>query len=903
MLQKRLEVGAQAMDSFVYVLQNDSSDNEIVTYVLDSLLNVICNEDSSNENDNNKSASDFSVQFTEIFIKRKENVQLILDLLPEFDFKIRYPTIKLIQGLLRNKLRDCQDCILTHPMGISRMMDLLIDPREVIRNDALLLLVFLTKSNSNIQKIVAFENAFDRILEIISNEGYSDGGMVVEDCLSILLNLLKMNTSNQNYFKEGNYIQRLLPFLDISYDVDWNISNKVNNLLLMFKVIRSLVSPSNPLQVTNSCQKVMYQQSGILQNLCTILLSNGIPAIVLTETINCVAEVIRGNQQNQEYFSRVNAPIEPARPVIVVLLMSMINEKQPFELRCAVLYCFQSFLYKNELGQAQIVETLLPTTTDADVSAGQLLCGGFFSNDILCNWFVAVSLSHTLVNNVTQKEQLLRVQLATDPNSSPISLLTFCSNLLQKGGHHQRRVSLTDLCKLIQNRIGVDIYADKLASIAKNEKYSQTLQKPYITTMKSAELLFDYEFCNLFKLQEASILKIVQPSSDQQNGPESNLTSEDHKLLLQYKELIREQDLQLISLRKQLVSLSTENATYKTQLDEQQSIVQQLRDQIALLKVHKSVYDQSNPYSNYMASGQNMYQQQTATTEVNCSYGLNSQPTEQCAEQSSVLATKNEVPVTDSYAASSQAISSTEAQLRQHIDQLNYELSVRDQNLHLLTNQLNSMQIYDNHGSNNNTNTSQSQTVADSNQLEYMFNENRRLQSIIDQYKYWEANYYANSYNQQLNDIQQGNKDGSLVVQPTTNTVVPDGNEKQENKVENNETDKLRHELETLRKEQDDLITLLADQDLKMQKYVRQMKDHGLSVADDFNELTQISSPPRQPCLNQLETDNIPVEQQQHQQLQPQSCYEMTSLINQIGTDTTTDLNSQQHAFSFVGTN
>lgn len=60
----------------------------------------------------------------------------------------------------------------------------------------------------------------------------------------------------------------------------------------------------------------------------------------------------------------MNAPIEPPRPVIVILLMSMINEKQPFELRCAVLYCFQSFLYKNELGQAQIVETLLPTTSD-----------------------------------------------------------------------------------------------------------------------------------------------------------------------------------------------------------------------------------------------------------------------------------------------------------------------------------------------------------------------------------------------------------------------------------------------------------------------------------------------------------------------------------------------------------
>ena len=90
------------------------------------------------------------------------------------------------------------------------------------------------------------------------------------------------------------------------------------------------------------------------------------------QTINCVAEGIRGNQQNQEYFSRVNAPIEPPKPVIVILLMSMINEKQPFELRCAVLYCFQSFLYKNELGQAQIVETLLPTTSDG--MSGHSVC-------------------------------------------------------------------------------------------------------------------------------------------------------------------------------------------------------------------------------------------------------------------------------------------------------------------------------------------------------------------------------------------------------------------------------------------------------------------------------------------------------------------------------------------------
>ena len=177
----RLEVGAQAMDALTYVLQNDSSDTEIMHYAMDTLNYIISGSvdemtDGSANNSGSDTSPDLGVQFTEIFIKRKENVALLLELLAEYDFKVRWPSVKLLIGLLRNKLRDCQDCILAYPMGISRLMDLLADSREVIRNDALLLLVHLTRSNANIQKIVAFENAFDRLLEIIAEEGYSDGG-------------------------------------------------------------------------------------------------------------------------------------------------------------------------------------------------------------------------------------------------------------------------------------------------------------------------------------------------------------------------------------------------------------------------------------------------------------------------------------------------------------------------------------------------------------------------------------------------------------------------------------------------------------------------------------------------------------------------------------------------------
>eukprot|EP00063_Salmo_salar_P090214 XP_014065049.1 PREDICTED: general vesicular transport factor p115-like [Salmo salar] len=92
-----------------------------------------------------------------------------------------------------------------------------------------------------------------------------------------------------------------------------------------------------------------------------------------SQTINTVSEVIRGSQINQDYFASVNAPSNPPRPAIVVLLMSMVNERQPFVLRCAVLYCFQCFLYKNQKGQGEIVATLLPSTIDGQFSCTEPL--------------------------------------------------------------------------------------------------------------------------------------------------------------------------------------------------------------------------------------------------------------------------------------------------------------------------------------------------------------------------------------------------------------------------------------------------------------------------------------------------------------------------------------------------
>lgn len=108
-------------------------------------------------------------------------------------------------------------------------------------------------------------------------------------------------------------------------------------------------------------------------------------------------------------------------------------------------YCFQCFLYKNDAGQTQLVQTLLPSTSEvSNLTSGQLLCGGLFSTDTLSNWFSAVSLMHGLIDNATQKEQLLRVLLATNVGSSPVSLLHQCTILLQQGTKLHSKV--IDLC-------------------------------------------------------------------------------------------------------------------------------------------------------------------------------------------------------------------------------------------------------------------------------------------------------------------------------------------------------------------------------------------------------------------------------------------------------------------------
>ena len=108
----------------------------------------------------------------------------------------------------------------------------------------------------------------------------------------------------------------------------------------------------------------------------------------------------------------VCGPTTPPRPSIILLLMSMVNEKQPFGLRCSVLYCFQSYLYRNTAGQSTVIASLLPTAEPEPdtISAGQLVCGGLFAGDAVSNWLSCAALSHAMMDSEALKRDMCRVQ-------------------------------------------------------------------------------------------------------------------------------------------------------------------------------------------------------------------------------------------------------------------------------------------------------------------------------------------------------------------------------------------------------------------------------------------------------------------------------------------------------------
>jgi hypothetical protein len=83
----------------------------------------------------------------------------------------------------------------------------------------LLLLVDLTRSSIELQKLVAFESTFERLFQLIEHDGVQKGGAgFVSNCLRLFANLVRQNTTNQTLFRESGCVPKLSALLKSAYD-------------------------------------------------------------------------------------------------------------------------------------------------------------------------------------------------------------------------------------------------------------------------------------------------------------------------------------------------------------------------------------------------------------------------------------------------------------------------------------------------------------------------------------------------------------------------------------------------------------------------------------------------------------------------------------------------------------
>ncbi|KAI9100461.1 p115 like vesicle tethering protein [Phlyctochytrium arcticum] len=447
----KLEVGTKGMPVLIKVLREDRADVDILKATIET-LNVLCALDSAQGE--KEDPNDLGVMFTEIYTKEPSNVTLLLDVLEEVDFYVRFTTVQLLGTLLQNTGHRLQECILTSPMGVSRLIDLLDDRREIIRNEGLLLLIGLSQNNAEIQKIIAFENAFERLLAIILEEGATDGGIIVQDCLQLTHNLLKHNVSNQNLFRETSCMHRipsllkdrtLLPGQSSAVEVplthesiQW-VEQKITNAVLVLELVRILAAPKNPSAAIN---QAVLNSGQIVAAVLDLAFSDRVPTTVKSQALYALGDSIRGNKANQDLLSKtVIPPVTkkgPPRPCVLQLIQYALSAGD-FAHRAAAAYVFESLVFDNPDAQLSVIATLTPPPADnpneangeRPESPGSLLVSSILDVDAARKdpylvWFAATMLSHVLHDNQQCQQWALATRLDEYEGEEPISLLHKC---------------------------------------------------------------------------------------------------------------------------------------------------------------------------------------------------------------------------------------------------------------------------------------------------------------------------------------------------------------------------------------------------------------------------------------------------------------------------------------------
>jgi len=434
-------VASGALRDLIGSLRKDADDSDTTKVVLETLLMLFAPDEKSTE-----ASEEITLWLADEFTQRQDNITVLLDLLESKEFYLRLYSLQLILHISTARTERTQECILSAPLGVSRLVAVLDDKREAVRNEALVLLVALTPSSTELQKLVAFESAFDRIFSLIEAEGsLTHGSSTVQDCLSLLANLLKLNVSNQSYFREIGCVSKLAKLLvevakeEESADgvSEWAKPQRDLNVWGLLGLVQLFVVRGGQGTPLNQAS---FWQSGIVVQILHLAFRSELDVSIRAKCFTTCADLIRGNASIQEHFgdlavpkasvgakSVTNGQSAPNGIELTNVIESLLNiALQPasisiFDVRLAACECVKAFFsghagirfhvlrraiggYKRDDDVVPNILTVLIRPSDSPATS-----------DPYQTWIASVLLFHLLFENPEGKELALTI---TDGDAS-----------------------------------------------------------------------------------------------------------------------------------------------------------------------------------------------------------------------------------------------------------------------------------------------------------------------------------------------------------------------------------------------------------------------------------------------------------------------------------------------------
>ncbi|KAM7206211.1 intracellular protein transport protein USO1 [Rhypophila sp. PSN 637] len=449
-------VASGALRSLIGSLSRDGEDVDTVKVVMETLLMLFSPDENSPE-----ASEEIALWLADEFTQRQENITLLLDFLETNEFYSRLYSLQLLSAILAARTERTEECILVAPMGIPRLVAVLDDVREAVRDEGISLLTDLTPASIDIQKLVAFEKGFERVFDIIRQEGgLIEGARVVENCLILLANLLRLNSSNQSMFREMGFIAKLGRLLKDSYRpaedgqeiAPWAQEQRNRNIYALLAVIRLFLASR---AIGTPQNQLAFLKDHCLENTLELAFTDYIEPLIRSEALITCADMIRGNPTLQQIFAGLQVPAPPgnqatekdprtngvSRQYTIDALLEIIlavNGPQRFDMRMAACTCLKAYFFNHPEAQRFFLDRAIAGHKQNPGEPTNVLTTLLYplpdamATDPYRYWFSSVLMLHLIHDSPATKEVAMAVTEGDEASGEEVvtSIQTIAAHLL-----------------------------------------------------------------------------------------------------------------------------------------------------------------------------------------------------------------------------------------------------------------------------------------------------------------------------------------------------------------------------------------------------------------------------------------------------------------------------------------